>query len=601
MTTTVMRQARAFDYPEHAHISADAIKVALATDVETRVVLGSAREVLHSTNLCDEKDLFIDAPDGCFALSDIPALSGDHAASPLLVKWRWFNDCLAPKEEDGFGRKIVRIVSGLNRFAGSPESVLLEAPRVPLMLALVRKYGPKHWPLANPPGDIDFLGADDAYVSLGERGRPHFRPALSAPTPCLASERNQNKPADQSFAWYADLHVGALTFARESNQHPERRSFFLGVATVLELTSLHYLEDSVAPGHMVPERWMNNGSRMSTHDKYSVLGVVARPSQALCDFVTKKALGGFMPVLKRHCEQTPGSAERLFGDHQLSSRKVEQESVTHDWAVAVAAASILEVVKASRESLTVPDVLEKCDEPVEDGAFHFSWTPAEGACGAGKDCDPGPDQRLYRCLYRWWENVAPINHAARIEETFTRIAGTALGMLPVPVANDEPVCGNDFQYYSCRDIAHDVYPSDIFFAGGGGDLQLFGNYSVKGNYWEPGATFGVRFVVPRSIAPVELGLGASVIWMTQHGEPLRSADADLDVRYVFARPVFAQASGLLGSARTEQGRYAGRAGGGVGLGVLGWSRTHSEGTLFAEYGGAGVTGAFLKLGGVITF
>jgi hypothetical protein len=89
----VISPARAFDYPEHAHISSVGIKLVLQTyddndSTVARDVLLSGAHALHASSLCPDDRVLSDAPDGCLALGDLPALSGDHAASPLLLKWR---------------------------------------------------------------------------------------------------------------------------------------------------------------------------------------------------------------------------------------------------------------------------------------------------------------------------------------------------------------------------------------------------------------------------------------------------------------------------------------------------------------------------------
>ncbi len=616
------RRAAAFDYPEHAHISHAAIQLALERDPRTKAVLETVPSALNSSRLCKGADLFEnEAPLACFALSDLPALSGDHAASPALLKWRWFNDCTAPHERDSVIDEALRIIGGLGRATQSPEQVLLKAPRVIEMLRVVRGVRPQVWPLATPPSDTDFLAADDAYVTLGERGRPHFRPALSAPSMALAEERSaqpSEKPADQAFAWYADLHAGALMFARHAG-NSAHREFFQGLAIILEFSALHYLEDSVAAGHMVPERWMNNGSRMATHNLYSSQGIVAKPNRQLCTFsetprcVVARPGAPRLPALRAAC--VAHAPVRLLGDHELSRRTPTEPDITFDWAVAVTAKSILEVVQAATtgeaRSSEIDTALESCGTtPIATGP-EYTWDTDRGACGGPSDSNPGPDQQLYRCLYRWWEGAefasrVSINHLTQIETAFPNLESSALGMVPVPLVDGRGVPGDDeCENGNCAELrrrARNTYPSTLFFSGGGADLQGLTEYHTKDRKAEPGASFGVRLVVPRSLAGVEVGLATAFVFaVTSDTAPLRSADLMLNGRWLPFHSFFLSLTGRAGVAHRDDPLYHARLGGAGGLGFVVASKTYFEWVLFTEFGYAGITQSTWSTGTGITF
>ena len=126
MVAVGARQAAAFDYVEHGRITHAGVRLFLqlidpglgnqppsaldegcnqsaapAECANRKAFLSHLEAELASTHTCgpptndanDATDRFFHyAPNGCFSISDIPALAGDHAATPLLLRWKWFND-----------------------------------------------------------------------------------------------------------------------------------------------------------------------------------------------------------------------------------------------------------------------------------------------------------------------------------------------------------------------------------------------------------------------------------------------------------------------------------------------------------------------------
>lgn len=540
-------RARAFDYLEHEHISRRAIDLAIqacarsgscapaphgdeprrtGAEVMASVLKALDSKVLREGTPVTDKHTTRYRP----RISDVPALAGDYAASPLLVKWRWFNDCQGDRTPAALLMQLPKIIGAYSLAEQSPEQAAQSNPNMVGLLRLVRPYDALRWPLKKDqlPSDLTFAKLDDSYGTLGERGHPHFRPRLQAPSAELASQRryydwggeHRIKPADQAYAWYADLHLGALEYAATAYQarlDPQRRSFFEGVAMLLELSALHYLEDSIAAGHMatgVPpgmsvlggsSRWLKNGSTQATHDHYGREGIQATPGTELCTNLKKRGWSSDLNELERVCGGASGPVRvTLVGDSALDTKA--PGSVTEDWAVAVVAESVREVLEAALGGARPPlrAELGRCDTtdftsaPSKDEGY--TWTNHEMTCDGEPKQQHASEQPLYRCLFQWWErdNLGPdaLDHEKAIREAYPESYFAALRMVPVPEGCTAAS--------SSREECEAKYPVYQDFAGAGFVLEASQEYSfaTKGNFL--GLAGGVTLGLPKNMFPLQL-------------------------------------------------------------------------------------------------
>lgn len=397
----------AFDYVEHARISHAGIRLFLGLPdpglgndpprAQRDVCAGASKDEcelkkkflasvtasLGSTRLCTadldhpERDrLFQYAPAGCFSLSDLPALAGDHAATPILLRWKWFNDFSKPQDPMPTVEVALRLLGGLAEGDADPGTSLSLPPSVTGFLSFVRRYASRPWAVASGcteghwdpvtgvraprecaaddsyPGDAEFMRYDATYGGLAERGHAHFRPSLCAATQENVSvARRPFGPALQAFAWYADLHAGAIELARWANSSivttDEARLEWRGAAVVLELYALHFLEDAVAAGHMqVNVETATNTFINAVHDQANREGVWVEVPRTVCEQMNSiPAAPGYYADKLRHlkhaCERTPARA-RVHGDHYLEAQGTADEgaAITFEWAAFEVAASL---------------------------------------------------------------------------------------------------------------------------------------------------------------------------------------------------------------------------------------------------------------------
>ncbi len=271
------QHASAFDFGEHAYMTRIALRLSLETEAgapagakQSIDLLADAERVLDH-NFCKVKDALEKKPEEleqCFTIADVPALAGDHAGSPLLLKWRWFDEIHPRPEspvheiEDVF-RTLGKL--GLTRCA-PPENAMTKPPgKADAFLNVVQPWeSPTKWP---EPGPEKVDPEDSSYGTLASNNCNHFRDPIEfspgwiaggtrAARHELSTARSRyhlrgdtpdlpfrSKPDLSSYAWYADLHVGALQFlraARAAGLDPEVQAKLRGVAVVLELFSLHF-------------------------------------------------------------------------------------------------------------------------------------------------------------------------------------------------------------------------------------------------------------------------------------------------------------------------------------------------------------------------
>jgi len=279
------------------------------------------------------------------------------------------------------------------------------------------------------PSDFEFVRFDDQYGSLSERGHPHFRPGICPPTrDLLADERTAGSPALHAYAWYADLHTGAIKLARANDPR------WLGTALLLEFYGLHFLEDSVAPGHMQAEpSGATNVFLSSVHDAANRNGVlVERPPETLCrpldgDSSNHSYLANQLPHLKRLCSQaraavTGGATEnlgrtRLLGDHvvQFAGVKDEQVATTFEWAsfvVYLSLNSLWQQVQAATTTTAtawLPPAGWRSDTRF---ASHLDDRPTMGFPTRGST-EGELERDHYRRMLAWWSTPTSVDKQQR--------------------------------------------------------------------------------------------------------------------------------------------------------------------------------------------
>lgn len=323
------RPALAFDYPEHARITYAGIRLFLGGTVavadepprfapactgpnaeptcnERELFLQTLREGLDSTRTCPQARFLAYASPGCFSASDVPALAGDHAGTPLFLKWKWFNDFAKPQDQQSTLRVALRVLWGLAKQADVPASVLAAPGDWSGFVRYLRRYDSRTWganavcregnwdPLdlrpqqlhACPvddlhPNDFELTRFDSDYISLGERGHAHFRPGICSPAQFVPRvDPDTRSPALDAFSWYLDLHTGALKAASYAASLPDAaaQNKWRGTALLFEFYGLHFLEDSMAAGHMQMAAGAATNTILATvHDAANAQGVVVRP------------------------------------------------------------------------------------------------------------------------------------------------------------------------------------------------------------------------------------------------------------------------------------------------------------------------------------
>jgi hypothetical protein len=565
----------AFDYTEHAHISHLAIALATtgcpdedaASCTRARELADALRAQLDEPLLCASADtVAADQPATCFTLADIPALAGDHAASPLLTRWRWLDPTQPSRKQGGLVAAFPGVIAMFDTSSRSPETERLYVPDRSGFLAYIRGYAPAHWPLTAGPSDLGLEQYDGNYIGLAERGHPHFRPRLAGPhariqavdhrSAYLAAlrylthytryepSRLRSKPDTNAFAWYADQHLGALRMAHAASlASADDRQLLLATAMFLELNAWHYLEDSVASGHMIgdansPSGALNNGALTATHNEYCAglpgqqppRRVDVRVPRGLCHMLAEHHWEGQLRQLAAVCADPLERIHSIYGDHVIATSGTVVGSlltpkdqdprtfdaiVTENWAAALAGESYREVARASAGddfgSFPAHDALVDCgheDHWTTDPAYTWGYAPTE--------------VRLYQCLFAWWEGDRDDEHGLAISSLLPGPAFRALSLVPVPEPRDD----------------QERYPEESFFSGNSVSLSVFGyGYSRSASSIRGVARSGLALqyliVAPRTLLPIQIAIGP--MFETALESPLQQRlGADLTVRYDYA-------------------------------------------------------------------
>lgn len=352
-TCAYTRSAAAFGYAEHASITNQALQLLIARSPNSRDDIARLGRILRACDgPCSEYSFADEAnPDGRFSFSDLPAIAGDHASSPMTLAKRWF--------EPG-KRRSVRLIDQLGTALRNLGRSYLPpdgcddgegAPDRARFISCIRK--------AQAGLDVDLdqceAEADSAYVCLAMHGRGHFRTVNAWPAAAAVQDlrRFPSAPAMYDFYHRAALRVAAVAhIAREKGSKASER--LSALSWLLEAFSLHFLQDSVAAGHMTTDmRRLSEASAKATHDFFNKRGLLVHVPDALCQYQSD-SFGEKPRQLAEVC-QTSGSFRLacLLGDGMLDSTScnVPEASavpvITKDVAVLLAAASMNEVAAAA--------------------------------------------------------------------------------------------------------------------------------------------------------------------------------------------------------------------------------------------------------------
>jgi len=466
--------AAAFDYIEHAHFTWRALERLIRDEPAWRDVVMDTAWALDSELACKGPGLLAEAPEFCFALADVPALSGDHAGSPVALLRRWFDDS-AKKHPQAI--RVPEILAASGAWSESPDDTDTRVPDRSRFLTYIRRLAPRFWPVVRPD-DLHLLGLDDAYLSVLLRMRTHFRPPMKAPSAELASQREtrdgllgddddsldstNHRPRDQAFAWYADLHLGALTYATMAAQaaEPAGREY-RATALFLELSALHYLQDSVAPGHITTNSALGAASTSLTHDRDNAEGLLVDVPDGLCALVGDTFLRGsplcaepdaIAPLEDAGEHRKPAPCPNpdaitdpafgcktpsstgiaysetrrvvLYGDGVVASEgrvyavPAEAARAVDDWASALSYLSLREVLCSARTHKGCPTVTPAA----------LAWPlAADPLSGVTLDLAKHPKARQMALVGAWWDTRAdPLSaRRERIREAFDGFQGLA--------------------------------------------------------------------------------------------------------------------------------------------------------------------------------
>ncbi len=431
----------AFDYPEHVHITWKALN-ALFHDCKAAEATAPSADCIAKTGLlqvgalmragvdeasslvCEDAVLFDEAPD-CFAISDLPALSGDHSAGPMLLLWRWFDPMAPPVEQE---TRWSQLIGGTRSWHSSPETAFARVPDRRRFLTYMRKFASPTWRAGRKPDNEAIAATDDTYLSILLRMTNHFRPRMKSPEDVFGEpfestrvaliyggRDDRHKPQNNAFAWYADLHLGALTYAQmASTASTDQRQHLLGIAFFLELTALHFIQDMVAPGHITSDTTKGSLSTNLTHDRDNHGGMVVRLPKELCDAATH-VVGCHTPL----CDKT---TTMIYGDGALetlgSSADVTPDAVrpTQDWAITLTYLSLDELVKAATPRTAAPDAPSSTPSSTSGDPTWFrplcqgtepprdaEWDRFMAARKKSQVPEPAI-LRSYLALFRWWES-----------------------------------------------------------------------------------------------------------------------------------------------------------------------------------------------------
>ena len=343
--------AEAFTYPEHVVITNAALAHANRVDgPATKLALSALQAFVQPEGKRSwplDVELGRGLPPATFHAADLVALAADHSTTPinLLVRWFWWYDA---GSRCSCSNAIDAILSLDN--SAEPPTVCMggtASGRFAVdragFLETVRAYHDARGVLKSTSGiDLKLANHDCAYTCMAERGRTHFRiPTLTIED---ASYRHDYPNAASS---YAMNHAIAIGLAMMSADPEPEADAYLGLAMVYEAFALHYLQDGIAPGHIVSSHHgYGNITVNGTHDHYNREGIVVSLSEGLCQQAAQMPLPHAFSNLRSQCLTPPEQrSPRLYGDHAMANKLGGGKGdVTADVAELLTLASLLRAI-----------------------------------------------------------------------------------------------------------------------------------------------------------------------------------------------------------------------------------------------------------------
>lgn len=391
----------AFYYEEHRHISQKAFELAINNKLIT--IPSDLRIKLGSKNLC--KNLLKNTSGDCFTLADFPSLAGDHAGSPVLLKWKWLNNSFTLNTAP-----LIDIISSF-RIAKefnciSSETTTSKPPEIKKFAELVYNSS-----IGDPASNKDLTTYDSNYANSAAHNCNHFRKTGVSKEDELITlslksyqyntstklnfirrlisfnfgeinPRVREKPYFYASAWYAQLHSAALELAATEGEYN------LAAAWLFETFALHFLQDGVSSGHIntPSEGGLSVLTKTKTiHDKKSSEGIEVSIENACREFnLANKNDFLLLPTLMNECKSTP-YITRIYGDKNLLNSKI-----TEELAIYLTYQSLVEFSEA------IKNKAPKLSHPVLNSEYETdpAWVYID------KESEP-----LYILLFTWWESA----------------------------------------------------------------------------------------------------------------------------------------------------------------------------------------------------
>lgn len=411
LSTFIISSANALNYEEHKYVSQKALELLIKHD-SIYIDQTSIKKGIGSNFLCS--NLLDQNPGKCFTLADLPALAGDHAGSPTLMKWKWFNDDFKPNYISpitDFVRSF-RVVGESDCF--SSETTISKIPKREEFATLMHRASDGSLIADN----FSIAKLDSNYVNSAAHNCNHFRNSnivepveleeistssyitdiwhtprfipnfLTEIFTSLQSEnRSRGKPGLEASAWYSQFHASAIEIASYEGDTS------LAAAWIFETFSLHFLQDGVSSGHIITPS--DGGlsvitTTKKTHDELSENGLNVSVHSACTSLINmSQELKSEFSSLNQVCESTSFET-KIYGDGELVSDK---SKVTKELAIYLSYISL----KEFSEAITNKKPLLPEQKPLDNYKKDPHWT-----------FKALPNQELYKVLFSWWESGGSI-------------------------------------------------------------------------------------------------------------------------------------------------------------------------------------------------
>ncbi len=401
----------AFYYEEHKLITQKALTIANSMNyvsIDQELI----KKGINSNFLCS--NLMEVEPYNCFTIADLPALAGDHAGSPMLMQFKWFNDTRASSYNLAVNDYLASFRVFSEQKCQSSETTISKIPNRSEFAVLMHKN-----PNANSfAADHEISSNDSNYVRSAAHNCNHFRNpniknidlynteiiknsittiwnkptfipyVLSEYLTILQSQRRERfKPKLEAGVWYAQLHATALELASYNDETS------LAAAWLFETFALHFIQDGVASGHIATK---NNGGikiidTKVEHDRASSNGLsVTIENACLAINGSYMILQDNFPQLTDVCQDSNFETV-LYGDRNLIK---QSHSPTQDLAI------FLTLISLQEFGESISKQQPKIDEQFL--ADDFDLDPHWTFQGQG-------DGKLAKLLFTWWESGGKTN------------------------------------------------------------------------------------------------------------------------------------------------------------------------------------------------